>query len=69
MQERIKLRIAAKAVDNKANEALLAFLAERLGLRRGQLSLESGRASRKKGVLVEAAHEPHWEEAFPGCVG
>jgi len=67
-QDRIRIRLSAKAVDNKANKALVAFVAARLKVRRGQLSLESGQTSRQKTLLIETDREPYWEEAFPGCV-
>ena len=40
-------------MDGKANEALLAFLADRLGLARRQVVLKSGQTSRRKQVAVE----------------
>ncbi len=49
----LKIRLAAPPVDGKANEALLAFLADRLGLVRRQVVLKSGQTSRRKQVAVE----------------
>jgi hypothetical protein len=48
----LKIRLAAPPVDGKANAALLAFLAERLGVARTALELVSGEASRSKRVRV-----------------
>ncbi len=48
----LRIRIAAPAVEGKANAALLAFLADRLGLRARALRLESGERSREKLVIV-----------------
>lgn len=48
----IKLRLAAPPVDGKANEALLRFLADRLGVPRRSVSLVRGAASRAKVIEV-----------------
>ena len=45
---RIKVRIAATAEDNKANDELLSFLAKLLGISKKNIVLESGRKSRLK---------------------
>lgn len=52
--ERLKIRISAPPVDGKANEMLLAFLAEEFDVGRRQVSLLSGQQSRQKRVLIEA---------------
>lgn len=49
----LKIRLAAPPVDGKANEALLRFIADTLGLPRSAVSLKSGQASRRK--LLEIA--------------
>ena len=48
----LKIRLAAPPVDGKANAALIAFVAERLGLARAAVSLKSGQTSRRKILLV-----------------
>jgi len=50
----IKIRVGAPAVEGKANEALLAFLAEALQVPRRRCVLVSGHSSRRKRVLIEA---------------
>jgi uncharacterized protein (TIGR00251 family) len=50
--EALKIRLAAPPVDGKANAALLAFVAERLGLRKSAVELVSGETSRAKRVRV-----------------
>ena len=57
----LKLKIAAPAVDNKANEAAAAFLAGMFGLKRRQVSLESGASGRRKIFLLESDQEPDWD--------
>lgn len=61
----LKLRLAAPPVDGAANDALIRFLAERLGVSRSALTLVSGATSRRKVVEVAgmtaetvAAHLP-----------
>lgn len=49
----LKIRLAAPPVDGKANAALLAFIAERLGVSRSAVTLKSGQTSRRKVVEVE----------------
>lgn len=50
----LKIRLAAPPVDGKANECLLAFVAERLGVPKSRVSLVSGQTSRSKRVAVAA---------------
>lgn len=56
--EALKLRVAAPAVDDKANAELLAFLAERLGVRPAAVTLVQGRHARRKKVRVSAQIDP-----------
>lgn len=51
----LKIRLAAPATEGRANAALLAFVAERLGLPRGSVELRSGQTSRQKLLLVSGA--------------
>jgi uncharacterized protein (TIGR00251 family) len=51
----LKIRLAAPPVDGKANAALLAFIAERLGVSKSAVTLKSGQTSRRKVVEVEGA--------------
>lgn len=48
-----KIRLAAPPVDNAANEELVRFLAERLGLARRQIRIVGGLTSRRKLVEIE----------------
>lgn len=51
----LKIRLAAPPVDGKANDALLAFLADTLQLARRDLCLRAGQTSRRKLVAVSLA--------------
>jgi uncharacterized protein (TIGR00251 family) len=48
----VKIALTAPPVDGKANEALIAFLAEALHLPRARVSLVAGAASRAKMVRI-----------------
>jgi uncharacterized protein (TIGR00251 family) len=51
--ERIKVRLAARAVDGKANEALIEFLAEHYDVPKRSVRIESGLRSRQKRVVID----------------
>ena len=50
--EALKVRLAAPPVEGKANRALVAFLAQVLGVRKQQIELLSGDRSRLKRLLI-----------------
>jgi uncharacterized protein (TIGR00251 family) len=49
----LKVRVAAPPVGGAANEALVRFLAEQLGVARSAVRVESGSAGRAKVIAVE----------------
>ena len=51
----LKLRLASPPADGKANECLIEFLAERLGVKRVQVMITRGLSSRRKTVFVAIA--------------
>ena len=51
--ERLKIRLAARAVDGKANKALVEFLAEYYRVPKRRVRIESGLKSRDKRVVIE----------------
>ncbi len=53
----IKIRLKAPPVDGAANEELLRFLAERLGLPRSAVALARGATGRAKTVAVSGRTE------------
>ena len=57
---RLRVRLAAPAVENKANRALVNFVAGALGLRTAKVALASGETGRQKRLVVEAEEEPDW---------
>ncbi len=65
----LRVRLAAPPVDGKANEALLGWLADSLGLPRRQVALLRGASSRRKQALVEtdAGRVHAWLDAALGA--
>lgn len=53
--DRIKVRLAARAVDGKANEALIEFLSAHYGVPRRNVRITSGLKSRQKRVEIRVA--------------
>ena len=49
----LKVRVNAPPVDGAANEAVVAMLAERLGIPRGSVRVLSGHRSRRKIIEIE----------------
>ena len=57
--EAVKVRVAAAPVDGAANEELVRFLAERLGVPRSAISIAAGDTSRRKRVIIEGVDTTH----------
>ena len=55
--ELLKIRIAAPAVDGKANKALIEFLARRLSIPKACVQIRSGLSSRRKVIQVEGCSQ------------
>ena len=55
--EALKIRLAAPPVDGKANECLIGFLADRLGIAKSSIELVGGATSRAKRVSIEGMDE------------
>ncbi len=53
----LKIRLAAPPVDGAANQALVAFLAKRLGLPKTSLEIRRGHKGRLKSVWVKGLDE------------
>ena len=51
--DRIKVRLAARAIDGKANDALIEFLASHYGVSRKNVRILSGLKSRRKRVEID----------------
>jgi uncharacterized protein (TIGR00251 family) len=51
----VKIRLNAPPIEGKANDALIAFLADALGTHRAQIEIVMGHTSRRKIVRVRGA--------------
>jgi hypothetical protein len=49
---RLKIQLAAPPVDGEANAALLAFLADAVGVKRAEVTLLAGETGRRKRVRI-----------------
>ncbi|MGE4440120.1 MAG: DUF167 domain-containing protein [Desulfomicrobium sp.] len=67
--EYLKIRLQAPAVDNKANNALIVFVADILGIKTSQVVMESGHASRQKNLLLDMEEEPDWNRFSERALG
>jgi uncharacterized protein (TIGR00251 family) len=61
----LKIRLVAAPVDGKANAALIAFVADRLGLAKSAIRLKSGQTSRRKVLEISAAPEDTAQRLLP----
>ena len=49
----LRIRVAAPPVDGAANEAIIRFFADRLGVSRGRVRLTKGASGRRKVVEID----------------
>jgi len=67
--EAIKIKVAAPALEGRANEALLEFLADVLGVPKREVQLVSGEKSRDKVIEVEGLDAAEAEGRLLGSEG
>ena len=60
----LKVRVAAPAVENAANEACLSFFAKMFRLPKSNVSLHSGKASRHKVIALEGISTEQFLQDF-----
>ena len=60
--DRLKIKIKAPAVEGKANEELLQFLAERLQVRRREIGIDRGETAKAKVIWVEGIYQAQLSE-------
>jgi uncharacterized protein (TIGR00251 family) len=61
---RLKLQLAAPPVDGEANAALVRFLADALGVRKGEVTVLRGETGRRKTVRVAGVTAAQVEAAL-----
>ncbi len=54
----LRIRVAAPALEDRANAALIEFIAERLGVPRRNVTLVSGTKSREKRFEIRGSVDP-----------
>ena len=59
-----KIRIAAPAVENEANVALVEFVADQLGIAKRSVRIVSGGASRRKVLEIDGVTEKELAETL-----
>ena len=62
----LKVRITAAPVAGAANKHLLKFLAKKLKIPQGQLSLKSGATSKNKSISIQGVSRAEVRERFQG---
>jgi uncharacterized protein (TIGR00251 family) len=60
----IKIRVAAPPVEGAANDALIEFVARRLGIAKGRVRLISGKSSRRKALEIDGVDAGQISSAF-----
>ncbi len=63
----LKLRITAPPVEGKANDECIRLLAEVLGVKKGQVTIIAGHASRTKTVAVEGLNAEQVASRIAHC--
>jgi uncharacterized protein (TIGR00251 family) len=53
--EALKIRVAAPALEDRANDALVEFIAEQLGVPKRAVTIASGGKSREKRIEIRAS--------------
>lgn len=62
----LRIRLSAPAVDNKANQALIEFIAKKLEIKKNKVRLASGEKSRQKKLFITADAAPSWTALLEG---
>lgn len=62
----VKIRLAAPPVDGAANEELVRFLAETLGIPRAAVRIVRGQTARRKTVVVDGLDHDALTRALSG---
>ncbi len=54
----LKIRLASLPIEGKANDALIKFIAEKLGIKKAQIKITSGQTSRQKTLEISGDFLP-----------
>ncbi len=64
----VKVCVTAPPVENKANEAVIAFIADLMGVPKSSVSIKSGRQGRYKTVLINNLALKEAQETLSGAL-
>jgi uncharacterized protein len=67
--DEVRLRVRARAVDGKANAALIEFLSELTGVPRSGIRIKAGEKARTKLVEIEGGSKEEVQERIRGQAG
>jgi uncharacterized protein (TIGR00251 family) len=62
----LRVRVTAPPIEGAANQALIRFLADELGVARRDVRLVAGAAGRQKLIVVEGVEPDELIERWPG---
>ena len=57
----LKIKVTSPPLEGRANEEIVEFLAETLGIKKGQVAIVSGHASRQKTVAITGCNRQELE--------
>ena len=57
----LKIKVTAPPVEGRANEEIVEFLAETLGIKKGQVAIVSGNLSKRKTVAITGCNRQELE--------
>ena len=60
--QRLKIKVRAPAVENKANEALQLFLSKKLGVAKRQIQITKGLHAKQKTILIRGLSKKRFLE-------
>ena len=66
--ERLKIKIHAPPVDGKANDEVIAFFAQIMGVAKSRVSIERGQLSRQKTVKVSGVSSGAAQEIIAALI-
>lgn len=67
--EALKIKVTAPPVDGRANEEIISFLADSLGIRKGRVTIVAGHGASRKTVAVAGMREPELRMIIPAPAG
>lgn len=61
--ENLKIKITAQPIENKANKALIAFLAKHLKIAKSEIKIIKGELSKEKTLLIQRINQDFFENS------